>query len=964
MKKFTIFFIFILAITSNYFAQSFSGPAYGSVSGGVSITTNSFAKAAPVIPPGEAPVRNKIGFEFLPDYLNRSVSKSVKTSKHTNDPSITDITNINYPVVPVANFDGIPQTNSIPPDPYIAVGPNHIMTVVNSSFRISDKKGNTLKTITADNWYSNVLKGVSSFDPKVVYDHFDKRWVMVWLHQDDNKKEGYYLFSVSDDEDPMGTWYNYKFASNLNGVDTAYNWGDYQGVGFDDNYFYLTSNNFAFGGSYDYSKIRVIKKSQLYANNGGAVDYADFWNFSLGYGGYGIRPIRMYDDPGEFYFLQRSPYQTGNHFVLYTLKNPFNSPVFTAKTMPVSTYYNPTNAGQLGGGSMPIDGGSSHLRNEPVYRNGIIYMVHAVASGTSNQYSALRFLALDPVQDAVLDNQTFGAEGYWHYYPSIEVDAEGNMVITYSRSSENEYAGAFYVTRKANDETFSGSRVLQTGKGNYVKDFSSGRNRWGDYNGIWLDPADQSTIWMLTEYAAGTNIWGTWVGAIRMKPFDGIYAAASDTMLNLSNVEVGSSSDTLSFTINNYGNQQLVVSGVSNSNPEFYLTNVTLPVTLNTWDSLKINVVYKPQTIGNQNSYIEVNTNDPLRGKININAVAKAFTITPAALQTFYSITKSGSTTSLVTLDKQSGSSTVLGQTGIAQISSITVNPQNKQLYGLFVDGATSKIIRINSSAADAYTLFSVPLNLTSIAFDKDLNLFGISSTGALYKINPGTGEYNFIDSTGLSINAITINYKTDEMWASVGSNFYRGKDAVYKINKNNGDTTFVGKTKLTSTVNALVFDENGNLYGVSGSLIQANNFYSINTQDAIATLIGSTGQKGLKGLAFIPDGISDVKDDYATSIPQNFDLKQNYPNPFNPSTVIEFALPKDANIKLAVYNVIGEEIYTLAQGNYKAGYHKVMFNSNNIGNKLSSGIYLYRLSAIDQNGREFTDTKKLILIK
>jgi hypothetical protein len=89
--------------------------------------------------------------------------------------------------------------------------------------------------------------------------------------------------------------------------------------------------------------------------------------------------------------------------------------------------------------------------------------------------------------------------------------------------------------------------------------------------------------------------------------------------------------------------------------------------------------------------------------------------------------------------------------------------------------------------------------------------------------------------------------------------------------------------------------------------------------------------------------------------IPETFALEQNYPNPFNPSTTISFALPQATQLKIKVYNMLGEQVNTIAEGMYDAGYHKVTFNASN----LPSGTYIYRLESND-----FVQVRKMILIK
>jgi len=88
---------------------------------------------------------------------------------------------------------------------------------------------------------------------------------------------------------------------------------------------------------------------------------------------------------------------------------------------------------------------------------------------------------------------------------------------------------------------------------------------------------------------------------------------------------------------------------------------------------------------------------------------------------------------------------------------------------------------------------------------------------------------------------------------------------------------------------------------------------------------------------------------------PQMYELSQNYPNPFNPSTQITFSVPKEGLAKLVVFNALGQEVATLADGAYAPGTYRVDFNAAG----LPSGAYFYRVQAGD-----YTATKKMVLMK
>src|SRR5690606_5993500 len=99
------------------------------------------------------------------------------------------------------------------------------------------------------------------------------------------------------------------------------------------------------------------------------------------------------------------------------------------------------------------------------------------------------------------------------------------------------------------------------------------------------------------------------------------------------------------------------------------------------------------------------------------------------------------------------------------------------------------------------------------------------------------------------------------------------------------------------------------------------------------------------------PVGITQI----GTEIPEKFTLDQNYPNPFNPTTTIKFNIPKNAYVKLAVYDILGREVAKLVNNQLTAGTYNYELN----GTKLSSGVYFYTLEAGD-----FVNTKKMVLIK
>jgi hypothetical protein len=143
-------------------------------------------------------------------------------------------------------------------------------------------------------------------------------------------------------------------------------------------------------------------------------------------------------------------------------------------------------------------------------------------------------------------------------------------------------------------------------------------------------------------------------------------------------------------------------------------------------------------------------------------------------------------------------------------------------------------------------------------------------------------------------------------------------------------------------------FDESGNLY-------------------ALVVSSGDETQKSLvKYAAFSlgnPVTIPGFTDAETSTQPTVFALHQNYPNPFNPQTTIEFELASDAIVTVKVYNTLGQEIKTVADNEwYGEGSNELQFD----GSGLSSGVYYYRITAedIDGKGILYSNVKKMILLR
>ena len=100
------------------------------------------------------------------------------------------------------------------------------------------------------------------------------------------------------------------------------------------------------------------------------------------------------------------------------------------------------------------------------------------------------------------------------------------------------------------------------------------------------------------------------------------------------------------------------------------------------------------------------------------------------------------------------------------------------------------------------------------------------------------------------------------------------------------------------------------------------------------------------------------------SDLPKAYALAQNYPNPFNPTSTIGYDLPKESQVSLKVYNMLGQEVMNLVDAQQRAGRYSVTFD----GRGLASGVYIYRIQAVSSGGTggtegSFIAGKKLMLL-
>ncbi len=398
------------------------------------------------------------------------------------------------------DFEGISNTGWNPPDPDIAVGPDHVVEVVNGGIAAYTLDGTQLFQTPIEGsggfWGSVGAPGFV-FDPEVVWDPHARRFVAMANAR--NGSDSYFLLAVSATDQADGVWYKYlldvtSFDSNI----------DSPNLSVDDRFIYVSADFF----SPDKYLILCIKKDPALVGDPLAwkqLSLSGSGNQSLG------MPVTW--DPETPQYLIQSSEGTGNgvgfnEIRIHAIANQELDPFLQTYDMPVEPYSYPTQPPQQGTTDRPF-------LFEPrfwscVQRGGSIWAVHHV----NNDRTRVRWyeIALNgwPNAFAVPTVAQWGeidaGLSIHTYFPGITVDGLGNAAVTFARSSSNEYISMYSAKRAAGDPlgTFQPMELVKQSSAPMTG------GRWGDYAGVAPYPDEQGRLWLAHEWTNGGG-WRTWI---------------------------------------------------------------------------------------------------------------------------------------------------------------------------------------------------------------------------------------------------------------------------------------------------------------------------------------------------------------------------------------------------------------------------------------------------------------------
>lgn len=470
------------------------------------------------------------------------------------DPDLQSVASgtINYEMDANLQFEGQDFTGAIPPDPNLSVGIDpsgntQIVQVVNTSYAVYDTTGILL---TSGDLAVSLFSGISSSncyvngdggDPIVLWDKFDKRWIISELAYSSDFSQNDFCVAISQTADATGGYdaYDIPFGGSVPDYPKLAVWSD--GIYFSANMFKISINQrtglerSTFLGaqacSFPLQSVTAHGSSITLTCSGAS-------NTAI----YNILPADI-DGPappssvGSDYYLQfvnNLSTTSGNQLALYQYQN---GQLNKLGNLTVGTFHEACGGGTCipqEGTTQQLDSLGDRLMYRLSYRNYTdhqdMVVNHAVQVSSATNQTGIRWYQLctdkaTTLPFAVCQESTYSPDtSTYRWMGSIAQDKQGNLGLGYSASSNSIYpsvgvTGWEIGTDPATPVAMEPETMIFTGP-----NFQDTYSRWGDYSSMAVDPKDDCTFWYTAEYSTATNVlgawnffWGTRVGSFHFK---------------------------------------------------------------------------------------------------------------------------------------------------------------------------------------------------------------------------------------------------------------------------------------------------------------------------------------------------------------------------------------------------------------------------------------------------------------
>jgi hypothetical protein len=430
--------------------------------------------------------------------------------------------------------DANTPNNVTPPDPQVAVGPDHVVEFINHVVRIYDRSGSPLTTFPLADLFG-VPEGHSHTDPRVLYDASSGHWFGSYASYLDNPStadEGALYLAVSESDDPTGAW-------NVYTVPYTNTFPDFPGLGMTNDKVTVSSNVFDIDGPPGAVTIGcsefdgfcgvqtvVFQKSDLLAAVTGPS--LGTFAFALDTDRFTVMPARSLSSINEQFLSTWSLDALNILTVIKITGTPDETNVTESVTHNLTTvnHLDPPPMRTAGTGfcftaddsfvAPPcVDPGDFRVL-DAVYRDNRLWTSSSASclpDGDAQIRSCAHLVEADTSgAPSLAQDILYGASGQFFGFPAVELDGASNLVVSMTHTSTSDFAEAVVAGRLAGDPAgaISAPAVLRAGE------IVHASGRWGDYLGAAVDPEHQGCVWVVGEYAKDTAVadWGTFIGAV------------------------------------------------------------------------------------------------------------------------------------------------------------------------------------------------------------------------------------------------------------------------------------------------------------------------------------------------------------------------------------------------------------------------------------------------------------------
>jgi CSLREA domain-containing protein len=431
------------------------------------------------------------------------------------DPAFETTADVVTVGVSVSGIDGADSSCFCsPPDPNAAAGPSNVVELVNTAMEIIDKSGTLLSgpTSLASFFSGHGFTVHTLSDPLVLFDESvvnssgpNGRFIIVADDFTSTNATNFLDFAISVDADATHGFTNFRQVNVGEGSFFADFVGNYMGLN-SDGYFvdfnmFLTST-----GNYSHPQVFTIDKASVIAGN------FTTYHHDLSPAIFSVIPARMHGTAlgGPEYFVSEGA-SIPQISVIKETNVLSNTPTDATTDLTVTSYSQPPAAPQPSG---TITANNSRMLSV-AWRNNFVVATHTVGTGSPITAHA-RWYQIDTTSTPTLtqSGEINPGSGIATYFPSIDINAAGDLGMTYMESSSSEFVSIYVTGRTSTDATgtMETGVVTRAGTANYTG------SRAGDYSSTCVDPSDGTTFWSANEFInnSAAASWATGIASFSL----------------------------------------------------------------------------------------------------------------------------------------------------------------------------------------------------------------------------------------------------------------------------------------------------------------------------------------------------------------------------------------------------------------------------------------------------------------